>query len=120
MAKSEGVQDPPASLREALRAGLSSGVCRIFAGGFGPEGPWELSPGFSLGRRYFYVLALEGRRTMPGQSHIDCTQIQMTISSALSGLVAFIVPRPRLKPGLGFQGPSGRNRLQSLTGFLGC
>src|SRR5689334_7618975 len=49
---------------------------------------------------------------MPGQSHIDRTQIQMTISSAPSGLVAFIVTPPRLKPGLSSQGPSGRNRLQ--------
>jgi hypothetical protein len=65
MAKSEGVQDPPASLREALRAGLNPGVCRIcqfryrvmkearsadriiawepvgFWSPFRPEGPWE-------------------------------------------------------------------------------
>jgi hypothetical protein len=40
----------------------------------------------------------------------------MTISSAPSGLVAFIVTPPRLKPGLSSQGPSGRNRLQSPTG----
>ena len=53
---------------------------------------------------------------MPGQSHIDRTQIQMTVSSAPSGLVAFIVTPPRLKPGLSSQGPSGRNRLQSPTG----
>jgi hypothetical protein len=57
---------------------------------------------------------------MPGQSHIDRTQIQMTISSALSGLVAFIVTPPRLKPGLGFQDPSGRNRLQNPTGSQGA
>ena len=36
-----------------------------------------------------------------GAIHIDRTQIQMTISSALSGLVAFIVTPPRLKLGLG-------------------
>jgi hypothetical protein len=40
----------------------------------------------------------------------------MTISSAPSGLVAFIVTPPRLKPGLSSQGPLGRNRLQSPTG----
>jgi len=40
---------------------------------------------------------------MPGQSNIDRTQIQMTVSSAPSGLVAFIVTPPRLKPGLSFQ-----------------
>jgi hypothetical protein len=51
-----------------------------------------------------------------GAIHIDRTQIQMTISSAPSGLVAFIVTPPRLKPGLSSQGPSGRNRLQSPTG----
>src|ERR1700747_2787222 len=50
-----------------------------------------------------------------GAIHIDRTQIQMTISSAPSGLVAFIVTPPRLKPGLGSQGPSGGNRLQSPT-----
>jgi hypothetical protein len=39
----------------------------------------------------------------------------MTISSAPSGLVAFIVMPSRLKPGLGFHGPSGRNRVVALT-----
>jgi pyridoxine 4-dehydrogenase len=47
-----------------------------------------------------------------GAIHLDRTQIQMTISSAPSGLVAIIVTPPRLKPGLSSQGPSGRNRLQ--------
>jgi hypothetical protein len=32
-----------------------------------------------------------------GAIHVDRTPIQMTISSALSGLVAFIVTAPRLK-----------------------
>jgi len=56
---------------------------------------------------------------MPGQSHIDRTQIQMTISFAPLGLVAFIVTPTRLKPGLSSHGPSGRNRLQSPTGSYG-
>ena len=47
-----------------------------------------------------------------GAIPIDRTQIQMTISSAPSGLVAFIVTPPRLKPGLSSQGPSSRNRFQ--------
>jgi len=47
-----------------------------------------------------------------GAIPIDRSQIQMTISSAPSGLVVFIVTPPRLKPGLSSQGPSGRNRLQ--------
>jgi hypothetical protein len=34
-----------------------------------------------------------------GAIHIDHTQIQMTISSAPSGLIAFIATPPRLKPG---------------------
>jgi hypothetical protein len=51
-----------------------------------------------------------------GAIPIDRTQIQMTISSAPSGLLASIVTPPRLKPGLSSQGPSGRNRLQSPTG----
>jgi hypothetical protein len=45
------------------------------------------------------------------QRTIDRAQIQMTISSAPSGLVAFIVTPPRLKPGLSSQDPSDRNRL---------
>ena len=50
-----------------------------------------------------------------GAIPIDRTQIQMTISSAPSGLVAFIITSPRLKPGLSFHGPSGRNRFKSNT-----
>jgi hypothetical protein len=53
---------------------------------------------------------------MPEAIHIDRTQIQMTISSAPSGLVAFIGMSPRLKPGLSSKVPSGRNRVQSPTG----
>jgi hypothetical protein len=51
-----------------------------------------------------------------GAIHIDRTRIQMTISSAHSGLIVFIVKPPRLKPGLSSRDPSGRNRLQSPTG----
>jgi hypothetical protein len=73
-----------------FRQASTLGACRIRSR-FRPEGPWELSPGFSLGGVIFYALALVRAPTMPGQSHIDPTQIQMTISSARSGLVAFIV-----------------------------
>jgi hypothetical protein len=49
-----------------------------------PKGPWELSPGFSLGWRYFYPLALVRAPDNAGAIPIDRTQIQMTISSAPS------------------------------------
>src|ERR1700747_2771189 len=50
------------------------------------------------------VRASANARAIP----IGRSQIQMTISSAPSGLVVFIVTPPRLKPGLSSQGPSGR------------
>jgi hypothetical protein len=63
------------------------------------EEPWELSPGFSVGG----VILTASPVRVPdnaGAIPIDRTQIQMNISSARSGLVAFIVTPPRLKPGL--------------------
>jgi hypothetical protein len=86
-----------------------------FEGGFGPKGLGRCAQALAwvaLFLRASPVRAPENARAI----HIDRTQIQMTISSAPSGLIAFIVTPPRLKPGLSFQGPSGRNRLQSPTG----
>jgi hypothetical protein len=51
-----------------------------------------------------------------GAIHIDRTQIQMTISSAPSGLIAFNCDATQAKVWAKSQGPSGRNRLQSPTG----
>jgi len=83
-----------------------------FGGGFGPKGLGNLAQALAwvaLFLRASPVRALENA----GAIHINRTQIQKTISSAPSGLIAFIVTPPRLKPGLSSQGPSGRNRLQS-------
>jgi hypothetical protein len=94
-----------------------------------PEGPWELvgfeggfgpkGLGNSAQALAWVALFLRGSPVRApkndGAIHIDRTRIQMTISSAHSGLIAFIVKPPRLKPGLSSQDPSGRNRLQSPT-----
>jgi hypothetical protein len=82
-----------------------------FEGGFGPKGLGrcaQASAWVALFLRASPVRAPENA----GAIHIDRTQIQMTISSASSRLIAFIVKPPRLKPGLRSQGPSGRDRLQ--------
>jgi len=79
-------------------------------GGYGPKGLGNLAQALAwvaLFLRASPVRAPDNARSI----HIDRSQIQMTISSVPSGLVAFIVTPPRLKPGLSSQGPSGRNRL---------
>ena len=83
-----------------------------FEGGLGPKGLGNSAQALAwvaLFLRASPVRATDNAGAIP----IDRTQIQMTIASAPSGLVAFIVTLPRLNPGLGSQGPSGRNRLQS-------
>jgi len=90
-------------------------VCVGFEGGFGPKGLRNSAQALAwvaLFLRASPVRAPDNAGAIP----IDRTQIQMTISSAPSGLAAFIVTSPRLKPGLSSHGPSGRNRLQSPTG----
>ena len=85
-------------------------VCVGFEGGFGPKDLGNSAQALAwvaLFLRASPVRAPDNAGAIP----IDRTQIQMTISSAPSGLVAFIVTPPRLKPGLSSQGPSGRNRL---------
>jgi hypothetical protein len=86
-----------------------------FEGGFGPKGL-----GNSAQALAWVALFLRGSPVRApkndGAIHIDRTRIQMTISSAHSGLIVFIVKPPRLKPGLSSRDPSGRNRLQSPTG----
>jgi hypothetical protein len=86
-------------------------VCVGFEGGLGPKGLGNLAQ--ALARVALFLRASPVRAPdNAGAIHIDRTQIQMTISSAPSGLVAFIVTPPSLKPGLSSQGPSGPNRLQ--------
>jgi hypothetical protein len=82
-----------------------------FEGDFGPKGLGNSAQALAwvpLFLRASPVRAPDNAGAIP----IDRTQIQMTTASAPSGLVAFIVTLPRLKPGLSSQGPSGRNRLQ--------
>jgi hypothetical protein len=74
-------------------------VCVGFEGGLGPKGLGNLAQ--ALARVALFLRASPVRAPdNAGAIHIDRTQIQMTISSAPSGLVAFIVTPPRLKPGL--------------------
>jgi hypothetical protein len=82
-----------------------------FEGGFGPKGLGNSAQALAWVALFLRASPVRAPDNA-GAIHIDRTQIQMTISSAPSGLVAFIVTPPRLKPGLGSQGPSGRNRLQ--------
>ena len=84
-------------------------VCVGFEGGFGPKGLGNSAQALAwvaLFLRASPVRAPDNAGAIP----IDRIQIQMTISCAPSGLVAFIVTPPRLKPGLSSQGPSGQNR----------
>ena len=68
-----------------------------FQGGrFRPEGAVELSPGFTLGRILPPDRALKGRQ-----------KASLAGSAALSGLIV-ILRLPRVNPGLGSPGPSGR------------
>ena len=86
-------------------------VCVGFEADFGPKGHGNLAQALAwvaLFLRASPVRASDNAGAIP----IDRSQIQMTISSAPSGLVVFIVTAPRLKPGLSSHGPSGRNRLQ--------
>jgi hypothetical protein len=57
---------------------------------------------------------------MPGQSHIDRTQIQMTISSAPSGLVAFIVTPTQAKAWAKFPWPFGPKAAPQSDRLLRC
>jgi hypothetical protein len=86
-----------------------------FEGGFGPKGLGNSAQALAWVPLFLSTSPVRAPDNAEA-IHIDRTQIQMTISSAPSGLVAFIVTPPRLKPGLAFQGPSGRNRLPSPTG----
>jgi hypothetical protein len=73
--------------------------CAVFWG-VGPKGLGNLAQALAwvaLFLRASPVRAPDNARAIP----IDRTQIQMTISSAPAGLVAFIVTPPRLKPGSG-------------------
>jgi len=71
-------------------------VCVGLEGGYGPKGLGILAqalPWVTLFLRASPVRAPDNA----GSIHIDRSQIQMTISSVPSGLVAFIVTPPRLK-----------------------
>jgi len=78
-----------------------------FEGGFGPKGLGNSAQALAWVALFLPASPVRAPDNA-GAIQIDRTQIQMTISSAPSGLVAFIVTPPRLKPGLRSQGPSGR------------
>jgi hypothetical protein len=86
-----------------------------FEGGFGPKSLVNSAQALAWVALFLRASPV-GAPENTGAIHIGRARIQMTISSAPSGLIAFIVTPPRLKPGLSSQGPSGRNRLQSPTG----
>ena len=70
-----------------------------FEGGFGPKGLGNSAQALAWVALFLSASPVRAPENA-GAIHIDRTQIQMTISSALSGLIAFIVTPPRLKPGL--------------------
>ena len=74
---------------------------------FGPKGLENLAQALAWVALFLRVSPVRAPENA-GAIHIDRTRVQMTISSAPSGLIGFIVTPPRLKPGLSFQGPSGR------------
>ena len=80
---------PPADARPDLSA-----VVRMTK----EEGPWKHSPGFSLGWDFNPMVRPERAQELSNTYR----------SSALTGLSRGRWNSPRLKPGLCFQGPSGR------------
>jgi hypothetical protein len=78
-----------------------------------PEGPWEHSPGFSLGLHVCNALGLKDRRKRERQIGSG-SRSNLRYAAIASFLAVFQTPcakeqRPRLKPGLCFKGPSGPN-----------
>jgi hypothetical protein len=71
-----------------------------FEGGFGPKGLENSAQALAWVALFLRASPVRASENA-GAIHIDRTQILMTISSALSGLIAFIVTPPRLKPGPG-------------------
>jgi hypothetical protein len=89
---------------------------------FRPEGPWELSPGFNLGNRVLSSIRSEGpaeRENVDGIENWESSWLRNRLIPAFAGELrvshrsfrpgALLDGQPRLKPGLSFQDPSGRD-----------
>jgi hypothetical protein len=72
-------------------------ICESAAARFGPKGLGNLAQALAWVALFLRASPVRAPENA-GAIHIDRTQIQMTISSAPSGLIAFIVTPPRLKP----------------------
>jgi|SRR4029077_4807739 hypothetical protein len=98
---------------------------------FRPEAPWKLSPGFNLGGRVLSSAKSEG---LPAGEDVDgivngglsvhnpnpsfCRR-RLRVSHRSFRPGALLNGQPRLKPGLSFQGPSGRNAPSRDDCFFG-